>query len=134
MKRDFSALIRHLNGSPVLAGGTDHGLAAALQEFGQLNPEASAQLAELMRKQSMEPMTMAAVVSDALVSQVSGDENDTLDGKTKRVRLALRICDGGIVDVSSEDIVLIKDRVNKRRPGALIPVRIADHMEAESTS
>ncbi len=134
MKRDFSAVLKHLNGSPLLAGGTESGWAAALEAFGHLNPEASMQLRALLAQEGAEPMTVAAVVADALVSPVAGDEKDTLSGKTKRMRLAMRVCDGGIVDVSADDIVLIKERVNKRRPDALIPVRVADHLEAEPQS
>lgn len=124
-------MIRDLGGAPVLAGHSAESLQVALDQFTRANHEAAGQLGDLLEAQRIKPLTVAAVAADALVAALPGEDHASLENKAKRMKLAMKICGGGVVEVTADEITMIKERVNKRRLDALVPVRVADHLEAE---
>ncbi len=131
MKRNFSEVIKALDGAPVLSGHSAESLQSAFDQFTRANPIAAGEFGDLLEARRIKPMTVAGVASQALIAALEGDDKTSLEDKAKRMKLAMRICDGGEVDVSADEITMIKARVNKAFPGALVPVRVSDHLEAE---
>lgn len=85
MKVNFSLPILDLNGAPIKEGGSD----------------------------ANADMTLASISCNALLAPYQ-DENN-LDGaeKTKRFKLALKVNDGGIIDLAVEDVSLLKRLIAK---------------------
>jgi len=60
--------------------------------------------------------TLRKVCIEALWNPLKGDENASAEQKTKCAMLAIRIGDKEVVDLSAEEVALIKDRVNRAYP------------------
>lgn len=131
LKRDFSAEILDLRGKPMKGSGTMETLGKVLDVALSKVP-ASEQ--ESLQKQidiiMGEPNTLGAVVSNALTAPVQGETMGSGEA-TKRLKLALKIVDGGMVEISTEERDLMKERVSKVYLGALVPGRVAELLETE---
>lgn len=62
-----------------------------------------------------EELTLKTVLIQCLINESEGEK---IEGKRKldRYALALKVKDGGVVDLASEDITLLKDAVSKQFP------------------
>lgn len=60
--------------------------------------------------------TLKSVVFGAIRAQVPGDDQLSIENKMRLYVLAGKVAKGGVVEVSAEDLALMKDRVGKAYP------------------
>jgi hypothetical protein len=60
-----------------------------------------------------EPQTLATVAFQAATLQMQGDDRLAGPDKLRLYQIAQKVHAGGIVDVSAEDITLLKERIGK---------------------
>lgn len=131
MKRDFSALILDMRGKPLVHGPSAEAMIKAVADLEKEHPEAHRLLMQAFDRHAIWSMSVGMAASAALVNSLEGDERASLDLKARRMKLALRICEGGVIDVTVDEIAMIKERVNKAHPAATVPVRVSEHLEAD---
>lgn len=68
--------------------------------------------------------TLGKLCANVCWNPIKGDENANLDQKSKAAFLALKIKDANSVDLTAEEISLIKDRVNRAFPHPGIVARV----------
>ena len=76
-------------------------------------------------KDGDENLTLGAVACSAMLAVMSTDQNLPSAEKVRMFRLAQKAADGGEVEVTAEDVVLLKDRIGTLY-GALIVGRVYD--------
>ena len=77
------------------------------------------------------PMTLGSVCSEALLNNYDDDRGATGDAKLKRFRLAMKVGDGGEVELKVEEITELKTFIAKAF-GPLIVGRAYDLLDPES--
>ena len=128
MKRDFSSKLLDLKCKPVRPAASMERMAQALAS---LPHDVLIQVQAALDAAGLEELTYASAAADALTQPLSGDDGLSMGAKLKHMRLALRLMDGGEIEVTPEERELLKERVNRRYPGALVPARMYDFLEAE---
>lgn len=132
MKRDFSKVITDLKGKPVTEGASVRGILDAIQTvWGELSAETRDKLTDAMEKNAANDLTLATVCCNALLGGYEDERNLAGDIRAKRYRLAGKIANGGVVEITPDERDLIKPLLYKAYPGALIPVAAADVLEGE---
>lgn len=129
MKRDFSQTILDLQDKPLVDGMSFEALQRACKRLSQ---DAAKELTERLAEESARPLTLGAAVASALIAPNDDDAKSELDVKVKRMHLALKIVNGGEVEITPDERDLMKRMVNKRYGGALVPARCADLLEGEA--
>ena len=75
--------------------------------------------------------TLKTICFAALAAQIHGDEAMPIDKKMKQYALLQTVNKGGVVDLTAEDIALIKERGNKIFP--IIPFgRMCEMLEQDT--
>lgn len=92
MKRDFSTVLRNLRGEII-----------RVEDPTRPRPEG----------EEPPPATLAFVATEALMQHVRGDENMSGEQKLRLYRLAGKVVHGGVVEVTAEEIALLKERIGK---------------------
>lgn len=113
MKRNFSAPIRDIKGAPILT----------MEEQGP-DGEGKAQPPKQV------PATLAFASFAALTMPLRGDEAMGAEQKLRLYALTQKVHAGGVVDVSAEDIALLKERIG-RAHGVLVVGRAYELLEAD---
>ena len=132
LKRDFSAEILDLRGRPMKGSGTMETLSKVLDLALSKVPESEQESLQKAIDIIMgEPNTLGAVVSNALTAPVQGETFGSGEA-TKRLKLALKIVDGGMVEITTEERDMMKERVSKVYLGALVPGRAAELLETDA--
>lgn len=130
MRLDFSQPILDLQGKPLIENLTLESLQRAMA---RLPVEIAQQVVQALREEGAAPVTVADVASGALIAGFEDERNLPLDEKVRRMNLALRICNGGEVELTTDEAVKIKHCVNRRFPGVLKPARVAELIEAQAS-
>lgn len=115
MKRNLNVALTTLAGTAILVGASVDAFAAALNEFGAtLDDNQRKQLKSVVEKYTGEPMTAKRVACDALLMQHQDEQNMAGTEKVRRFKLAQKIFEAdGDIDITSEDVTLIKNAVTK---------------------
>lgn len=131
--RDFSAQILDLKGKPVPGNATTEALSKALDLALAKVPEAEREgLTNAINIIVGEPMTLGGAVAHALTTPTPGENGMAIGESSKRLSLALKLIDGGMVEITPEERDLMKERVSKVYLGALVPGRIAELLETDA--
>jgi hypothetical protein len=78
-----------------------------------MNRNFDAPMLDLDGKPYTDKATLKSVVFGAIQAQLMGDEQMSTDVKLRLYTVASKIAKGGVVEVSVEDLALIKDRVGR---------------------
>ena len=76
-----------------------------------------------------EPLMLASVIVNAMMASPERGDQDTGEQKLKRYRLGMKVLDGGMVEISNEDAVLINARVGQFY-GPLVVGQVYDILES----
>ena len=132
MLRNFSAPILDLNDVPMKVGVSPEAQ-AFLECIWAALLKLSPNQAEILQKDidalTGKTVTLGLACSVALMSPLDGDKPLSPVESSDRLALALKVGRGGDVDVTTDEIVLFKERVAKRY-GTLIGGRAYDLLEA----
>lgn len=133
LKRDFSAPILDIKGKPLHGNGSVEAMTKALDLAISKVPEAEQEaLSAALSIILGEPLTLGAAVAHALTA-AAPDEPGLAPGEAeKRLNLALRLVDGGVVEITPEERGLMKRRAGKAYRGALVPGRVAMLLEGDA--
>ncbi|QUT04851.1 hypothetical protein KFK14_17725 [Sphingobium phenoxybenzoativorans] len=132
MKRDFSSAINDLRNSGIRVGVTVEAVLTALNEIADdIGETAGALIQTKMDETFGKTLTFGAACADALIAPQNGEEKQSIGERSKRLALAMKIVDGGEIEISPDDRDLIKTAVNAHFRGALVPGRIDRFLEAE---
>lgn len=126
MNRDFSANILELDGTPARAPLDPKRILLAIS---RLPADLVSQVYAELEAEGATPTTFRAAACDAIMAPLEGDDKVAIEVKLRRFKLATRIAEGAAVELTLDEAKEIKDRVNKRYPGALIPARVAEFLE-----
>jgi hypothetical protein len=67
-------------------------------------------------KDGKNDLTLSTVCCGALLTPLPDETNLSADEKVRRFKLAVKLCDGGQQDLSSEEITMLKQLVGKVYP------------------
>jgi hypothetical protein len=132
MKRDFSSPILDLKGKPVPNQPTVDAYARAVASLAsKLSPELMEQFeADVARESSV--LTLGDVCVAVLQHAYEDERTLDLSTRTKRMKLAMKLVDGGEQEITPEERDLIKPLLVKGvYGGPLVPVRASDLLETE---
>ena|SRR6516225_8174052 len=65
-------------------------------------------------------LDLAAIATNALLTPQAAEQNIPVEEKVKRFQLALRIANGGALDIALEDVVLLKNIIGKAYPPLVV--------------
>jgi len=132
VKRDFSVIVCDLDGEPVrLGAGMETIMAAVNEVFPKLTPEMQKLLNETIVKHAGKELTFGAACVGALMGAYEDERSLDDDTRFKRMELARKIHNGGVVEIEPKDRDLIKPLLKKRYNGILVPVTVAELLETD---
>jgi hypothetical protein len=130
-KRDFSAPILDLKGKPVPQGVSIEALQSALDVVLKKVPESEHESVKAAIGVVLgAPMTFGDAIAHALTAP-NQDDKLAPGEATKRMALALKIVNGGIVEITPDERDLMKRAIEKAYLGAVIPGRTIVMLETE---
>lgn len=133
MKRDFSREIKDLDDNPIYLPATPEQLARSLLAIRNKVPDdVKAEIDELIHTELAKPLTLAVVCVNALTGAYGGEEGLPPEDRAKRMALARKLHKGAVVDVTLDELSLIKPLITKRYSGIIIPVIASELLELET--
>ena len=133
MKRDFDAPILNIDGQPVRVGDSAQAIAKAVSSVWKIMPkDVQDALNAALAKEAGKPLTLGDACVSVLMGAYPDEPGLSLPERAKRMKLALRITEGGVQDIEPEDRDLIKPLLIKGYNGPLVPVRCAELLEKDA--
>ena len=132
MKRNFDAPILDLKGKPVPLQATVDALNRAVNALSlKLSPELLDEFRASVAKESG-VLTLGEVCVSVLQNAYEDERALDMSTRTKRMKLAMKLVDGGTQDITPEERDLIKPLLTKGvYGGVVIPVRADELLEKD---
>ncbi len=132
MKRNFDAKILDLKGEAVKTGVTMEALMSAIKAIFPKLPEAvQDEYNAIVTAKMMEPLTLAAASVTALMSPYEDERTLDMSARVKRMDLARKLVSGGVVDMTIDELAMIKPLLIKAFAGPLVPVVASELLEKD---
>lgn len=127
MKRNFSATLNQLDGTPILDGMPKYKRDAS----GALVYDTAT--SEPIVLEEAKPATLKSICMGAVGAAIDGDNTMTGEKKYALYKLADRISKGGAVEVTSEEIATLKERIAKTYGNIIVIGAAFDALETDFT-
>lgn len=128
--RNFSAPILDIHNNPVRPGPSAEAMTRAINRVAPEMPaDLQAKLAEAINAECGQPLTLADVAVESLMTPYQGEDQLPMTERLQRMKLAQKLVEGGEVDITPDERERIKTLAIKRYAGPLVPCRIEEMLE-----
>ncbi len=112
IERDFSQVIKNLDGTSVRTGASVQAFARAIDKA-DLSSEAKLVLQKALVEEAGKELTLAEAALIALQQGFEDEKNLSGEDRMKRLMLGMRIVEGGVTEITAEERDLIKKVICK---------------------
>lgn len=125
MKRNFSAILKQLDGTPIKDG------ADKLKRDAEGRPVWDTTTSEPIVLEPAKDCTLKSICLGAIGGAIDGDNVMTGEKKYALYKLADRISKGGAVEVTTEEVATLKERIAKTYANFIVIGAAFDALEAD---
>lgn len=131
IRRDFSAIVLDLYGDPAFIE-REQALARALKRFADEAPaDALALFNRIFKEEGRKELTLGNACAEALGGAYEDEKGMNMETRVKRFKLAQKVLEGGIQEITTDERTQIQALIVKRYPGSVLAPACSIMLETE---